>query len=137
MSVKQIFSHLTKETHLEIGSVVRNLLQPGLDGLHRGGRGDRIDKEESFRRTDRQFSHGRELKSTVTSGSANRILLASIDTQYINNIGWLVGPLVRHTVKMTFPNIEICMKVQLFMMILPIMMILMIMMMIQESVKCS
>ena len=44
-------------------------------------------------------------------------------------------PSVRHTVKTTFPNIEICLKKQLIMIILLIMMILMIMMIVQESVK--
>ena len=52
----------------------------------------------------------------------------SIDTLYrIMSVGWSVG----HTVKTTFPNLRknVCMRMQL------IMMILMIMMVVQESVK--
>ena len=51
----------------------------------------------------------------------------SIDTQYrIMSVGWLVDPSIRHNVMMTFPNMEICMKMQLFMMIKMIMLIMMI-----------
>ena len=38
-------------------------------------------------------------------------------------VGWLVGLSVGHTVQTTFPIMKICMKMQLFMMILQIMMI--------------